>query len=60
LRHDIQAYTQKLLGPLEDVIKQYPEQWFWFHKRWKRTYPELYPEYRELRRRKRLKKGLSE
>jgi KDO2-lipid IV(A) lauroyltransferase len=60
LRHDIPAYTQKLLSPLEDVIKQYPEQWFWFHKRWKRTYPELYPEYRELRRRKRLKKGLGE
>jgi KDO2-lipid IV(A) lauroyltransferase len=58
LRSDIAAFTQKLFYILEDVIKEYPEQWFWFHKRWKRTYPELYPEYIELRRKKRLRKGL--
>ena len=58
LRHDVQAYTQKLLRLLEEAIKDYPEQWFWFHKRWKRTYPDIYPEYQIVRRRKRLKKGL--
>jgi KDO2-lipid IV(A) lauroyltransferase len=57
LRDDIQAYTQTLMKTLEDVIKDYPDQWFWFHKRWKRTYPEIYPEYRALRRRRRRKKG---
>jgi KDO2-lipid IV(A) lauroyltransferase len=57
LRRDIAAFTQKLLNILEDVIKEYPEQWFWFHKRWKRTHPALYPEYREQQRKKRLRKG---
>jgi Kdo2-lipid IVA lauroyltransferase/acyltransferase len=60
LRHDIQAYTQMIMGMLEDAIRNDPEQWFWFHRRWKRTYPELYPEYQALRRRKRKKKGLRE
>lgn len=59
LRSDIAAFTQKLVHVLEEAIKEDPEQWFWFHKRWKRTHPELYPEYRELRRKKRLKKGLN-
>ncbi len=60
LHSDITAFTQELLHILEDVIKAYPEQWFWFHKRWKRTHPALYPEYRELLRKKRLRKGLPE
>lgn len=59
LRNDIAVLTQKLIHILEDAIQEHPEQWFWFHKRWKRTHPELYPEYRKLRRKKRLKKGLS-
>ena len=59
LRHDIQAYTQLLMNTLEKAIKDAPEQWFWFHRRWKRTYPELYPEYQAIRRRKRRKKGLN-
>ena len=58
LRHDIQAYTQILMDILEDALRTDPEQWWWFHRRWKRTYPELYPEYQALRRRKRKKKGL--
>lgn len=58
LRHDIQAYTQVLMDMLEDAIRDDPEQWFWFHKRWKRTHPELHPEYQALKRRKRRKKGL--
>jgi KDO2-lipid IV(A) lauroyltransferase len=58
LRHDIQAYTQLLMHTLEDAISEHPEQWFWFHKRWKRTYPDLYPEYQVVRQRKRQKKGL--
>ena len=58
LREDIQVYTQMLMNTLEEAIRNDPEQWFWFHRRWKRTYPELYPEYQVIRRRKRKKKGL--
>ncbi len=57
LRTDIQAFTQDLMATVETAVREHPEQWFWFHKRWKRTYPELYPEYQILRRRRRRKKG---
>lgn len=58
LRHDIQAYTQILMDILADAIRDEPQQWYWFHRLWKRTYPELYPEYQALKKRKRRKKGL--
>jgi Kdo2-lipid IVA lauroyltransferase/acyltransferase len=32
---DIQADTQLLHSCLEQVIRQYPDQWFWIHRRWK-------------------------
>ena len=54
---DIQALTQRLMATVEAAVRRHPEQWFWFHKRWKRTYPDLYPEYQILRRRRRIKKG---
>lgn len=57
LRRDIQACTQTLMQALEDPIRTWPEQWFWFHKRWKRTHPALYPAYQVRRRRKRIKEG---
>ncbi len=41
---DIRANTQVMTDAVERAIRDYPEQWFWFHKRWKRHHPELYPE----------------
>jgi len=32
---DIAAATQKLNNITEQWIREYPEQWMWFHKRWK-------------------------
>lgn len=32
---DIQAATQDLAHRLEDIIRQYPEQYLWAHRRWK-------------------------
>ena len=32
---DIECLTSKYTQILEDFIKEYPDHWFWFHKRWK-------------------------
>ena len=53
LRADLKENTQIMTSAIEKAIRAYPEQWFWFHKRWKRHYPYLYPE--DLARRKRRK-----
>ena len=40
---DVQADTQRLHSVLEGVIREYPDQWFWIHRRWK-TRPAGDPE----------------
>jgi KDO2-lipid IV(A) lauroyltransferase len=32
---DIVANTQRCSRVIEEMIRRYPEQWIWFHKRWK-------------------------
>jgi Kdo2-lipid IVA lauroyltransferase/acyltransferase len=34
--------TQRQNDIFEEVIKKYPHQWLWFHKRWSYHYPEIY------------------
>lgn len=34
-RENIAALTQKANAVLEDMVRLAPEQWFWFHRRWK-------------------------
>lgn len=56
LRADLKTNTQIMTSAIERAVRAYPEQWFWLHKRWKRHYPNLYPEdmaRRQLRREKR-------
>ena len=63
LREDLKTNSQVMTDIIEDIVRKYPDQWLWLHKRWKRFYPELYPEYierRKRRREKRIKKMLSE
>ncbi len=50
---DLQASVQETTQIVEDIVKKYPEQWFWFHKRWKRHYPHLYKE--DIKKRKQRK-----
>ena len=52
LRSDVQANTQMITDIVEKAVRQYPDQWFWVHKRWKKYYPDLYPEYQARRKRR--------
>ncbi len=55
LRADLQANTQLITDAVEKMIRRYPDQWLWLHKRWKKYHPHLYPEYL-ARKRRRLKR----
>jgi len=35
LKNDVRVNTQNLIHLMEDAIKEYPEQWMWFHDRWR-------------------------
>jgi KDO2-lipid IV(A) lauroyltransferase len=39
---DIQKLTQAQADAIEKAIRKKPDEWFWFHKRWKNQYEELY------------------
>lgn len=32
---DLHRYLQDLTGILEELVRKYPDQWFWIHRRWK-------------------------
>jgi KDO2-lipid IV(A) lauroyltransferase len=57
LRSDVQANTQVITDVVEGMIRKYPEQWFWVHKRWKKYYPHLYPEYQARKKRRHKRTG---
>ena len=60
LRADIQTNTQLVMDAIEAAVREYPEQYFWFHKRWKIYYPHLYSEDLEkLRRREEIQRRKS-
>ena len=56
LKADLKVNTQLMVNAIEKVVRAYPEQWFWVHKRWKKYYPQLYPEYMARRKRRRAKR----
>jgi len=56
VRADLQTNTQIMTDSVEKLIRLYPEQWLWFHKRWKRHHPNLYPEDLARRQRQREKR----
>jgi KDO2-lipid IV(A) lauroyltransferase len=42
---DVVANTAKFTKVLEDVIRRYPDQWLWVHRRWKTRPPGEPPLY---------------
>jgi Kdo2-lipid IVA lauroyltransferase/acyltransferase len=36
IKKDVEANTQLFNHTLESMIRQYPDQWFWVHRRWER------------------------
>jgi KDO2-lipid IV(A) lauroyltransferase len=61
LRRDLQVNTQKMIDAMEDMIRRHPDQWVWFQRPWKKTHPELYPEWetrRQLRKKKKRRRKL--
>ena len=52
LRADLIANTQMMTDVVERAIREHPAQWLWLHKRWKKHYPHLYPEYFARRQRR--------
>lgn len=34
-KEDVKANTQKMISRMEKIISEHPEQWMWFHDRWK-------------------------
>ncbi|MDY6791416.1 MAG: hypothetical protein SWH54_09130 [Thermodesulfobacteriota bacterium] len=57
LKADLKANMQIMTDVIEKTVRAYPEQWFWVHKRWKKYYPFLYPEYMARKKRRRERKG---
>ncbi len=47
--------TARHVAVLEELVRRYPEQYFWFHRRWKTT-PEYARQKLEKRRRKKMGK----
>jgi KDO2-lipid IV(A) lauroyltransferase len=55
LRSDLVTNTQIMTDSIEKMVRRYPHQWLWLHKRWKKHYPQLYPEYNARRQRRKEK-----
>jgi len=36
IKRDVEANTQMMNQTIESMIRQYPDQWFWVHRRWER------------------------
>ena len=36
---DVRRNTQRFTAVFEEMVRRYPEQWLWMHKRWKTRPP---------------------
>jgi KDO2-lipid IV(A) lauroyltransferase len=56
MRADLRVNTQKIADGVENAIRKYPDQWFWYLKHFKKHYPDLYLRFVSRRERLKLKK----
>ena len=56
LQRDLQSNTQIMMNAVEEMVREYPDQWFWTLKPWKVAYPHLYWEWEERRRKRKTRK----
>lgn len=56
VHRDLQANTQIMMNAVEEMVREYPDQWFWTLKPWKVAYPHLYWEWEEKRRKRKTRK----
>ena len=50
----IRDITQKATKAIEDIVRLYPAQYFWFHRRWKTSPKKLTGKNRDKREKRRL------
>lgn len=54
MRRDLVAITQKCQDAIEEAVREFPDQWLWFHRRWK-SRPHLEAEWRAKEEREKLR-----
>lgn len=55
-KQGIDEATQIQSDIIEKIIREYPDHWVWFHKRWRRYHPYLYPKDMAKRLRRKARK----
>jgi len=63
LRSDVAVNTQLITDVVEQAIREHMDQWFWYHRKWKKHYPELYAEFfaqKQRRKERRERNGQAE
>jgi hypothetical protein len=45
-----------MMNAVEEMVREYSDQWFWTLKPWKVAYPHLYMEWEERRRKRKKRK----
>jgi KDO2-lipid IV(A) lauroyltransferase len=44
---DVEAIVLRYTQMLEEMVREYPDQYFWQHRRWRRQPPDTPPHLRE-------------